>query len=497
MSAITDTARHAGPDVSFWRGPYGRWAIPVLIAVGLALVPPPTGLGQHAWWFFSVFAGVVAALILEPVPPAATGFIAIALTAAISRWTLFSAQDLAKPGFNVASESVKWAFSGFANSTVWLVGGAFMLALGYQKTGLGRRIALLLVRALGRNSLMVGYAATVSDAILAMVTPSNTARSAGTMFPIMVNLPPIYDSRPNDPSARKIGGYVLWTTFAASCVTSSLFITGCAPNFLAADFVRKLAHVDISWTSWFFAAAPFCIPLLLALPLIGYVLYPPSVKQSPEIPRWAGQQLAEMGPLSRNEMILGALVLVAIALWIFADHYFEAAIVAFMVISVMLVLGVVTWDDMARNHSAWTTIALLATLVAMADGLARVGFIKWFAALVAAQVGGFSPTLVIVALVTVYFFSHYFFASLTAHTTAMMPIMLGVGLGIPGMPAERLAVALALTTGIMGVISPYATGAALPYYNSGYIKSAEFWRNGTIYGFIFLAALLAIGVPLL
>jgi L-tartrate/succinate antiporter len=133
----------------------------------------------------------------------------------------------------------------------------------------------------------------------------------------------------------------------------------------------------------------------------------------------------------------------------------------------------------------------------MADGLARVGFIKWFAALVAAHMGGLSPTLVMVALVTIYFFSHYFFSSLTAHTTAMMPIMLGVGLGIPGLPPERLAVGLALTTGIMGVISPYATGAALPYYNSGYITSAEFWRNGTIYGFIFLAALLAIGLPLL
>jgi len=120
-----------------------------------------------------------------------------------------------------------------------------------------------------------------------------------------------------------------------------------------------------------------------------------------------------------------------------------------------------------------------------------------FAALVAAHVGGLSPTLVIVALVTVYFFSHYFFSSLTAHTTAMMPIMLGVGLGIPGLPPERLAVGLALTTGIMGVISPYATGAALPYYNCGYIKSSEFWRNGTIYGAIFLAALLLIGIPLL
>jgi L-tartrate/succinate antiporter len=474
-----------------------RWAVPLLIAIGLASIPAPPGLAQHAWWFFSVFAGVVAALIIEPVPPAATGLIAITLTAALSRWTLFSPQDLAKPGFNVASESVKWAFSGFAGNTVWLVGGAFMLATAYQKTGLGRRIALLLVRALGRNSLLLGYAATFGDAVLALVTPSNTARSAGTMFPIMINLPPIYDSHPSDPSARKIGGYILWTTFASSCVTSSLFITGCAPNFLAADFIRKLAHVDISWTRWFFSAAPFGIPLLLALPLMGFVFYPPTVKQSPEIPLWARKQLAEMGPLSRNEWILGILVFIAVTLWILAADYFDAAIVAFMVVSLMLILRVVTWDDLARNHAAWTTIALLATLVAIADGLARTGFIKWFADLVASHMGGLPSSAVMVVLLIIYFFSHYGFSSLTAHTTAMMPIMLGVGLGIPDLPYERLELGLALSTGIMGVTSPYATGAALPYYNSGYIKSSDFWRNGTIYGLIFLAALLLLALPLL
>jgi L-tartrate/succinate antiporter len=439
---------------------YWSWAVPLLIAVGLAVVPAPQGLGQHAWWFFSVFAGVVAALVMEPLPPAAIGFIAITLTAALSRWTLFSPDELARPGFNIASESVKWAFSGFAGSTVWLVGGAFMLAIAYKETGLGRRIALLLVRALGRNSLMLGYAATFSDAVLALVTPSNTARSAGTMFPIMINLPPLYDSHPNDPSANKIGGYILWTTFAASCVTSSLFITGCAPNFLAADFIRKLAHVEISWTRWFFSAAPFAIPLLIALPLLGFVLYPPTVKQSPKIPQWAGEQLAEMGPLSRNEWLLASLVIVAVLLWILAADYFDAAIVAFIVISTMLILRVVTWDDLARNHSAWTTIALLATLVAMADGLGRTGFIKWFADMIASHMTGLPPTAVIVALVLIYFFSHYAFSSLTAHTTAMMPIMLGVGLGISSLPHERLALGLALTDGSLAFDNAISLQAA-------------------------------------
>jgi len=204
-----------------------------------------------------------------------------------------------------------------------------------------------------------------------------------------------------------------------------------------------------------------------------------------------------MGPLSRNEIILGVLVLIAIVLWIVAGEYIDGAIVAFMVISALLVLGVLTWNDMARYHSAWTTIVLLATLVAMAEGLSRTGFVKWFADYVGAHVAGLPPGTVLVILIIVYFFSHYFFSSLTAHTSALMPIMLGVGLSVPGLAPEKLALGLALTTGLMGVISPYATGAGLPYYNSGYIASTAFWRNGTIYGVVFLGALLLIGLPLL
>ena len=160
----------------------------------------------------------------------------------------------------------------------------------------------------------------------------------------------------------------------------------------------------------------------------------------------------------------------------------------------MLIFRVVTWDDMARNNSAWTTLALLATLVAMAEGLSRTGFVKWFADFVAHHVSGLSPTSVLVILVLVYFYSHYFFSSLTAHTTALMPILLTVGLGA-GIAPHKIALALAMTTGLMGVVSPYATGAALPWYNSGYITSAEFWRLGTIYGAIFIATLILVGLP--
>src|SRR5215210_4153549 len=239
-------------------------------------------------------------------------------------WVLFSPAEMAKPGFKAADDSLRWALSGFANPTVWLVFTAFMFGLGYEKTGLGRHIALMLVRSLGRSTLRLGYAVTLTDAILAPFTPSNTARSAGTIFPVVRNLPPLYGSMPNEPSARDVGSYIMWTTFAAGCITSSLFLTALAPNLLAVEFIRKIANVEITWAEWFFAAAPFALPLLLILPVLTYALYPPRIKHSAEVPAWAVAELKRLGPLSRREVILALLVMLAVLMWIFGGHYVEA-----------------------------------------------------------------------------------------------------------------------------------------------------------------------------
>ena len=188
---------------------------PVLVAIAIALVPAPDGLAQHAWYYFAIFAGVIVALMLEPIPGAAIGLIAVTLVTVLAKWVFYGPADLAKPNFNPANAALAWALSGFSNSTVWLIFGAFMFALGYEKTGLGRRIALLLVRSMGRRTLTLGYAVAAADTLLAPFTPSNTARSGGTIFPVIRNLPPLYGSMPNDPSARRIGSYIGSVAIAA------------------------------------------------------------------------------------------------------------------------------------------------------------------------------------------------------------------------------------------------------------------------------------------
>ncbi len=458
--------------------------LPLLLGVVIALFPAPQGLSLTAWYYFAIFAAVILALILEPMPAAAIGFIGVFLVATLG---------LAGPK---PSDSIRWALSGFSNTTVWLIFGAFMFALGYEKTGLGRRIALVLVEFLGKRTLGLGYAVAFSDLILAPFTPSNTARSAGTIFPIIRNIPGLYGSAPGETS-RKIGAYIMWTAFATTCVTSSMFITALAPNLLALELVNKTAKISISWTEWFLGFLPVGIILFSVLPYLIYKIYPPEIKASTEVQAWATGELGKMGKFTRKELVMALLAILALTLWIFGGKIVDATTAAGVVISLMVITGIVTWDDILSNKAAWNVLVWFATLVAMADGLNKVGFVTWFAKSASALLTGMSPIVIMVCLVAIFFLVHYMFASITAHVTAVLPVMLAAGALVPGIPVKVFALLLCYSLGIMGIISPYATGPGPVYFGSGYVNRKDFWTLGLIFGLIFLAVLLAVGTPYL
>jgi L-tartrate/succinate antiporter len=219
------------------------------------------------------------------------------------------------------------------------------------------------------------------------------------------------------------------------------------------------------------------------------------VKAGEAVPKWAGEELKNMGGLTGKEMTLGALVVIALALWIFGGSVINATTAALLVICLMIVTKVVSWDDIVSNKPAWNTLAWFATLVALADGLNRVGFVKWFADGVAASMVGYSPFAAMIVLVLVFYFTHYLFASITAHVTALLPVMLAVGMTIPGLDMAQFSLLLCLTLGIMGMLTPYATGPSPVYYGSGYLPARDYWIMGGVFGVIFIAAFLLIGLP--
>jgi L-tartrate/succinate antiporter len=365
--------------------------------------------------------------------------------------------------------------------------------MGYEKTGLGRRIALVLVRVLGGNTLGLGYAIAASDLVLAPFTPSNTARSAGTIFPIINRIPELYGSGPG-PSSRRIGSYLMWVAFSTTCLTSSMFVTALAPNLFAIELVRKAAGIDLTWTDWLVGFLPIGAPLLLSLPWLVYVIYPPEIRSSVEVPRWAAQELTKLGPITIKEAIMAVLVVAALALWIGGGNIMDPAMVALAAISLMVILSLVSWEDIVGNRVAWNVLVSFATLLTMAEGLTKTGVIDWIGHGISGVLAGHAPLLVMTILVVMFFVLHYMFASLTAHATALLPVMLATGLAMPGMPVRTFAMLMVFSLGLMGVLTPYATGPAPVYFGSGYIPRRDFWLLGLVFGIIFLIALLSLGV---
>src|SRR5574344_1729198 len=447
---------------------------PVLVAVVMWFIPAPEGLSQNAWHFLAIFLAVVVGLILEPIPAALIGFAGVALIAALGL--------IGNP-----TMSINWALSGFSNSVIWLIFAAFMFALGYKKTGLGKRVSLLMVKYMGKSTLGLGYAVAFSDLVLAPFMPSNTARSAGTIYPIAINIPQIFNSLPNN-EPRKIGSYITWVAIASTSVTSSMFLTALAPNLLAVDLMGRHTQHTLTWMEWATIMVPIMIPLFLLTPWLTYVIYPPTQKKSPEAPKWSAEELKKLGNVTFKEYLMAGLAVVALVLWIFGKEIgINATTTAICVMTVMVLTGIISWDDLLSEKAAFNVFIWFATLVALADGLKRVGVLDFIGKNSESMLSGLDTMALIISLLVLFYVLHYFFASTTAHVTALVPLFMVIATTF--IPADQIIpfmVLLAGSLGVMGIITPYGSGPNPIWYGAGYISQAKWWGLGAIFGGLYL-----------
>jgi L-tartrate/succinate antiporter len=110
-------------------------------------------------------------------------------------------------------------------------------------------------------------------------------------------------------------------------------------------------------------------------------------------------------------------------------------------------------------------------------------------------VSGLGPSASIVAIVGTFFFLHYFFASITAHTTALLPVFLTIAVTLPGASPVMWALLLGYSLGLMGPLTTYAAGQNVIYYGSGYITRRDFWVLGLVVGILYLVTYLLIVIP--
>ena len=470
--------------------------IPTAVAVGLALliwfvIPVPEGVTPQAWHLLAMFVGVIAAIIGKAMPIGALSIVAILLVA-------LTGVTADKP-----ADAMKDALSSFSNPLIWLIGVAIMISRGILKTGLGARIGYLFIAVWGKKTLGIGYSLALSELLLAPVTPSNTARGGGIIHPVMKAIASSYDSDPEKNTEGRMGKYLALVNYHSNPITSAMFITATAPNPLVVDIVAKATNSDISlsWGTWALAMLLPGLVAMLIMPMVLYFLYPPEIKETPNAAQFAKDKLAEQGPMNRGEKIMLAIFALLLILWagipamLFGKALaVDATTTAFIGLSLLLLSGVLTWDDVLKEKSAWDTITWFAALVMMATFLNKLGLISWFSGVLEYGIGhlGIGWMGASALLLLAYLYAHYMFASTTAHITAMFGAFYATGIAL-GAPPMLFALLMAATSSIMMTLTHYATGTSPVIFGSGYTTLGEWWKAGFIMSVINIIVFVLVG----
>jgi len=272
-------------------------------------------------------------------------------------------------------------------------------------------------------------------------------------------------------------------------------MTSMAPNPLIAEFAKKTANISISWGMWALAAIVPGILSLIIVPFLLYKIFPPEIKATPQAAEMAHRELEKMGPMTRNEKLMLFVFLLILVLWVTGEwSKLDATVVAFVGVSIMLLTGVIKWDDVLAEKGAWDALIWFGGLVMMAGQLNALGFMKWFATSVGGGLAGWTWLSALIVLMLVYFYSHYGFASTTAHITAMYVPFLTVAIAAK-VPPYLAVLTLAFLSALNAGITHYGTGPAPIYFNAGYLDQKTWWKLGLIVSFVNIAIWMGVGFP--
>lgn len=471
--------------------PSVKWLPFIIIAAISAIlwlfVLPPDGISIEGWRTSIIFVATIACIVAEIMPIGAIGLLAI---------TIFAV--LRPSGATSATESIKIALSELNSTLIWLIVIAFMIARGFIKTGLSKRVAYYLVKILGRNTLGLAYGLSVTDIALAPAIPSTTARAGGVIYPIAEALAINFNSNPKDDSRNRIGTFLMLTISHINDITSAMFLTAFTGNLLAAKLVTSSLGITLGWGQWFIAAIAPCLASFIIIPLVIYFLTNPELKKTPEAPKLATEELKKMGPVTGKEIIMGSTVILLLVFWIFGNKLdIDSTTTAFIGLTLLILTGVLSWDDIKGEKAAWDTLIWFAALLMMAGQVNKLGVTKWLGNTIGNAIEGHlgesSWVLVIIILCIVYVYLHYFFASGNAHIAALFPVFLSVAIAL-GVPQMIAIFALVVCTNYFGSITQFANARNPLLFAEGFVPVKTWWKVGFVCSVVNLIIVFTIGL---
>ena len=447
---------------------------PIIAGMVLWIIGPPSGLNENGYQIFVVFISVIISLLIRAVP------MAISVLTGLSFSVL------------IGLISLKDALKGYSDSTTWLVVIAFLIAGVVIDTGLGRRISLLCIHALGKSIIGLGYALCTAELILGPLVPSNTARGGGILAPIVDSMSRTLGSTPNQ-SPEKAGQYLHLIGAHANLITAAMFLTGMAANPLISKIALDIFQIEFDWLNWALGSIVPGLVGLAGLPVLIKYLSPPTIKSIQPIREKVKDDIKAIGPWTLSEKITILTLGMMLFLWSTKPiHGWGTTTVALLGLITILLLGTISWDQMVKNYKAWDTLIWLGGLITLATSLKNLGFISWFAENIQQYLTGISPLLLFLSLALIYFYSMYFFSMLTAHIMALVSAIFMIASGLDLNPFIIVGV-IAYFSNLSGCLTNYSTGPIIIYFGNGYLLPLPWFKIGFLVSIYHMVVWFGIG----
>ena len=266
---------------------------------------------------------------------------------------------------------------GFASTAFCLVAAAMFLAVAMTKTGLDKRIALVILSKLGAKSNRVVIGVILCGFILSFFVPSTTARVA-CLVPIVMGMIKAFDV----PLKSKFAGMLMITVAQVDSVWNVGIKTAAAQNMVAVNFISSQLGVDISWLDWFVAAAPFSLLMSICLYKLMMHLMPPEIDEIKGGKETVARLLKEMGKVSVDEMKLLVISIFLLIFWTTEKklHPIDTSTTTMVAVTLLLLpkIGVMSWNDVVHKVN-WGTVLLFGVGISLGTALLSTKAATWMA----------------------------------------------------------------------------------------------------------------------
>lgn len=395
----------------------------VAAALAILLMPQPEGLGPAGQRILAVLAFAVIVWLTEALDYAVSSVVIVALMA----FLLGTAPSPKDPAVLLGTNgALQMGLAGFANSALALVGAALFISVAMTATGLDRRIALRTLALIGTGSRRILIGAIVVTILLSFIVPSATARTA-CVVPIMAGIISAFGVDKRSVFAAS----VMMMIAQATSVWNVGIQTSAAQNLLTVGFMRQMLGDSPSWMDWLVAGAPWAVAMSFALYFLARWLFPPETERIEGGREAMKQALATLGPMTGKEWRVLLISLALLGFWSTEKtlHPYDTASTTLVGLAIMLLpgVGVMSWKEV-QAKVPWGTLVVFGVGISLGSALLQTKAAVWLAdiAVASLHLETLSPFWIFAALSAFLIAIHLGFASATALTSAMIPILIAV-----------------------------------------------------------------------